>query len=114
VVYTSPTQTSQATTSKKLQHDLSCLSYFGTNSYARKSDTSRFCNAVDLYQPGFNAFSGDWTTCVRLSRVFDSWRRDVESGEWRVSLDGVMDDIAKFRDADTEEKWERYYLAPDW
>jgi hypothetical protein len=86
----------------------------GKNSYARKSDTSRFCNAVDLYQPGFNAFSGDWTTCVRLSRVFDSWRCNVESGEWRVGTDGVRDDIAKFGDADTEEKWERYYLAPDW
>jgi hypothetical protein len=86
----------------------------GNNNYARKFDTSKFYNAVDLYQPGFNAFSGDWITCVRLMRVFDSWRQNVESGEWKVGPDGVMDDINKFKDADTEQGWERYYLAPDW
>jgi hypothetical protein len=86
----------------------------GNNNYAWKSDTSRFYNAVDLYQPGFNAFSGDWLTCVRLIRVFDSWRHNVESGEWQVGPDGVIDDINKFKDADTEQRWERYYLAPDW
>jgi hypothetical protein len=86
----------------------------GSNSYARKSDTSRFHNTVDLYQPGFNTFSGDWITCVRLVRVFDSWRNNIESGEWQVDPDGVMDDITKFKDADTEQGWERYYLTPDW
>jgi hypothetical protein len=86
----------------------------GNNNYARKSDTSRFHNAVDLYQPGFNAFSGNWSTCVRLVRIFESWKNNIESGEWQVGPDGVMDDIARFKDADTEQGWGNYYLTPDW
>lgn len=86
----------------------------GSNGHARKSDSERFDNNIDLYQPGFNTFSGSWTTCVRLERVLRSWRQMVESGKWTVGADGVEGGIEKFREADTQGKCEDYCLPVDW
>ena len=85
----------------------------GANSFARKSDNSRFCNGSSLYELGYPPLGGD-PRAQRLVKVFESWTRMVESGEWRIGEDGVAEEVEMFREADTEGNWAKYWIAPSW
>ncbi|KAK1141702.1 hypothetical protein N8T08_008800 [Aspergillus melleus] len=67
---------------------------------------------VDLYQSygnGFNALH-----CVQLYKVLDNWAHRVEDGDWDVGENGVLGGPEKFREADTEEHWQKYWIPPSW
>lgn len=85
----------------------------GENGFARKSDGRRFESQVDLYQHGYWSFGGD-THAQRLVRLLAKWTEMVESGKWKVDEDGVEGGIEKFREADTDEGWEGYWIANGW
>jgi hypothetical protein len=34
----------------------------------------------------------------------------IENGHWEVGEDGVLGGIEKFKDADSEEKWNLYFV----
>ena len=86
----------------------------GRNGFARKSDGQRFESRAELYQHGYKSFGGEATRAQRLVRILEKWTEMVESGEWEVDEGGVRGGIGKYREADTEEGWRRYWIAPEW
>ncbi|KAL2821418.1 hypothetical protein BDW59DRAFT_150073 [Aspergillus cavernicola] len=51
---------------------------------------------------------------VQIDKVFNNWAERVEMGDWDVTEDGVAGGIGKFKDADTEEHWKKYWIPPSW
>ncbi|KAL3479681.1 hypothetical protein BJX99DRAFT_222009 [Aspergillus californicus] len=51
---------------------------------------------------------------VQIDKVFNNWAERVEMGDWDVTEDGVAGGIEKFKDADTEEHWKKYWIPPAW
>jgi len=86
----------------------------GENGFARKSDGLRFESQVELYQHGYQSFGGEMTRAQRLVRVLGKWTEMVENGKWKVDEGGVRGGIEKFREADTHEGWEGYWIANGW
>lgn len=86
----------------------------GGNGFARKSDGQRFVSRAELFQHGYQSFGGEAIRAQRLVRVVNKWTEMVEGGEWEVDEGGVRGGIEKFREADTEEGWEGYWIAHDW
>jgi hypothetical protein len=92
----------------------------GANGYARMSDGSRFGENVesksvrtkntfsDLYRPGHQPFDGIHEN--RLVGVLKSWFGMVERGDWKIDQYGVAGGIDVWREADTEQGWERYVI----
>jgi hypothetical protein len=66
----------------------------------------------DLYQSGYNGFFA--LRAVQIHKVLLSWADRVESGDWEVSEDGIGGGTATFRQADTEESWQKYWLPLSW
>jgi hypothetical protein len=69
-----------------------------------------------LYQPGFNFVqSGEvGTENTRLALLFDNWTSMIENGHWEVGENGVLGGIEKFKEADTQEKWNLYFIERTW
>jgi hypothetical protein len=66
-----------------------------------------------LYQAGFtNGITNDHL--VQIDKVLNNWADRVESGDWEVNEDGVTGGINKFREADTEAHWQKYWIPPSW
>jgi hypothetical protein len=65
-----------------------------------------------LYQPGYNPYIEMHHT--QLYRVLESWVDMVVEGDWDVDEHGVVGGLEKFREADTEEHWEKYVVPQDW
>ncbi|KAL4866796.1 hypothetical protein BDV12DRAFT_198889 [Aspergillus spectabilis] len=66
-----------------------------------------------LYQSGWiNGFVN--YRLVQIHKVLESWAERVEKGDWEVGDDGVLGGIDKFREADTEEHWRKYWIPPSW
>jgi hypothetical protein len=88
----------------------------GQNESARKSDGHPIGedNFKDLYQHGFQPFGGDSNRAQRLVRLLENWTEMVERGLWDVGEDGVEGGIEKFREADTNARWNDYWIKPDW
>jgi hypothetical protein len=98
----------------------------GAKGYARTSDGSRFGENredimlrgggkdtfADLYQPGHRPFSEMHDT--RLFSVLSNWLGMVRRGDWKVGAEGVMGGIEMWKEADTEESWEKYRIPPTW
>jgi hypothetical protein len=84
----------------------------GQNEHARKSDGSKFNNAWELYQHGYESFGGD-PRPQRMVKLFENWLGMIEAGHWEVGQDGVAGQIEKLRESDTEN-WQRYWIAPSW
>ena len=92
----------------------------GANGYARKSDGSRFGENsesedvevtntfADLYQLGYSPFDGILEN--RLVGVLKSWLGMVERGDWKIDRYGVAGGIDVWREADTEQGWEKYTI----
>jgi hypothetical protein len=51
---------------------------------------------------------------VQIDKVLNNWADRVERGDWEVDGDGVAGGIDKFREADTEAHWEKYWIPPSW
>ncbi|RDW90223.1 uncharacterized protein DSM5745_01998 [Aspergillus mulundensis] len=90
----------------------------GKKGYARKSNGEPFGRHnmdwepkprnehAALYQPGLvDGFSERHD--VQIDKVLRNWAERVERGGWDVDRDGVVGGIEKFREADTEEHWEK-------
>ncbi|KAL4801182.1 hypothetical protein BDV18DRAFT_167636 [Aspergillus unguis] len=97
----------------------------GSNGWARQSNGQPFGidNADErpkpqdeswsLYQAGFtNGFTNHHF--VQLDKVLNNWAERVENGDWEVGQDGVAGGIEKFKEADTEEHWHKYWMPPGW
>lgn len=63
---------------------------------------------TDLYQSGYNGF-GELRP-AQIHKVLENWAERVEMGDWEVGADGV----GKFRDADSEECWWKYWVPLSW
>lgn len=65
----------------------------------------------DLYQSGT---TNGITNCnlVQIDKVLNNWADRVERGDWDVDEDGVAGGIGKFREADTEAHWHKYWIPP--
>ncbi|KAL3442491.1 hypothetical protein BJX65DRAFT_312803 [Aspergillus insuetus] len=97
---------------------------FGSSGWARLSNLEVFGkSSLDddakpedvndaLYQPGYNAFTP--VHSVQLHKVLSNWAERVESGDWDVTEDGVAGGLDKFREADTEENWAKYWIPLTW
>ncbi|KAL4766864.1 hypothetical protein BDW60DRAFT_201458 [Aspergillus nidulans var. acristatus] len=67
----------------------------------------------DLYQAGMmNGITNSHS--VTIDKVLDNWAERVEKGDWEVDEHGVKGGIEKFREADTEEHWQEYWIPPSW
>ncbi|KAL5340438.1 hypothetical protein BJX70DRAFT_108145 [Aspergillus crustosus] len=67
----------------------------------------------DLYQNGItNGITN--SHFVQIDKVLNNWADRVESGDWEVDENGVAGGIDKFREADTESHWEKYWIPPSW
>lgn len=87
----------------------------GAIGYARKTDGTRFeerekgeDSLVDLYCPGYQPF--EEMHGQSLVDVLKSWGAMVERGDWQVDENGVVGSMDVWREADSEEKWERYVI----
>lgn len=88
----------------------------GGSKHARKSDGSLMDvdGVFDLFQHGHKDFGGEWWRPQRLERLFDQWRKLVETGVWTVGPDGVEGTVDTFDDANTAMGWHHYWISPDW
>ncbi|PLB44170.1 hypothetical protein P170DRAFT_416616 [Aspergillus steynii IBT 23096] len=67
----------------------------------------------DLYQAGTtNGITNNHR--VQIEKVLNNWADRVERGDWEVDGDGVAGGIDKFREADTEAHWQKYWIPPSW
>ncbi|KAJ0416713.1 hypothetical protein BJY00DRAFT_291011 [Aspergillus carlsbadensis] len=67
-----------------------------------------------LYQPGYVPNGMNCGHAVQIHKVLQSWAERVEQGHWEVGEDGVQGGIGKFREADTDEHWRKYWIPPSW
>lgn len=63
---------------------------------------------ADLYWPGYQPFRE--TGEHRIVRVLESWLGMVERGDWKIDQAGVAGGIDAWKEADTEEGWEKYMI----
>ncbi|KAL6229239.1 hypothetical protein BDW75DRAFT_245908 [Aspergillus navahoensis] len=88
----------------------------GRNRKARMSNGEpiRVRDHDSLYQEGY--ISGGFASghTVQIHKVLQSWAELVEQGHWEVTEDGVQGGIGRFREADTEEHWRKYWIPPSW
>lgn len=62
----------------------------------------------NLYQPVYQPSEQQHEQS--LVDVLESWRGIVERGDWQIDENGVAGSIDVWREADTEDKWERYVI----
>jgi hypothetical protein len=92
----------------------------GANGYARKSDGALFGENyeddhpeardvfTELYSPGHDPFG--LMHSHGLSKILKNWLGMIERGDWKVDENGVAGGIDKWKEADTEEHWDKYVL----
>ncbi|KAL4860566.1 hypothetical protein BDV12DRAFT_209096 [Aspergillus spectabilis] len=87
---------------------------FGVKSYDYLDDdpTPRDVHG-DLYQSGMTNGITNFHP-VQIDRVLNNWADRVEKGDWEVDREGVMGGIDKFREADTEKHWRKYWIPLSW
>lgn len=85
---------------------------FGVTGYLNKEQKFRGSHG-DLYQSGItNGITNGHL--VQMDKVLNNWAERVEMGDWGVDEDGVAGGIDKFREADTEAHWQKYWIPPSW
>lgn len=85
---------------------------FGVTDYLNKEPKFRGSHG-DLYQSGItNGITNGHL--VQMDKVLNNWAERVEMGDWGVDEDGVAGGIDKFREADTEAHWQKYWIPPSW
>jgi hypothetical protein len=66
-----------------------------------------------LYQPGDRLIELEDRT-LRFELLFINWTYMVENGHWGVDENGVTGGIEKFKEADSQEKWNLYWIKRTW
>ncbi|KAL2827351.1 hypothetical protein BDW59DRAFT_179138 [Aspergillus cavernicola] len=85
---------------------------FGVTDYMDEDPKPRDAHG-DLYQGGITNGITNFHL-VQIDKVLNNWADRVERGDWEVDEDGVAGGINKFREADTEEHWQKYWIPPSW
>ncbi|KAL2819551.1 hypothetical protein BDW59DRAFT_165004 [Aspergillus cavernicola] len=85
---------------------------FGVTDYIDKDPKPRDAHG-DLYQGGMTNGITNFHL-VQIDKVLNNWADQVERGDWEVDEDGVAGGIDKFREADTEAHWQKYWIPPSW
>lgn len=68
-----------------------------------------------LYQVyHFSGFLPTSLRSVQVHKVLLNWAERVELGDWEVDEDGVAGGIEKFKEADTQEHWQKYQVPLSW
>lgn len=108
---------------ENLPEDLCCMVLpfgIGANGYARKSDGVLFGEDyedgraeardvfTELYAMGHDPFG--LMRAHSLQEILKHWLGIVERGDWQVDENGVAGGMDKWREADTEERWDKYVL----
>ena len=89
----------------------------GGNGYARRTDGSLYGgddpkeSFDDLCSLGYHPFETDHGQ--NLASILKNWTSMVERGDWKVDEDGVAGGIEMWKEADTEEHWEKYVVKRD-
>jgi hypothetical protein len=52
--------------------------------------------------------------CLRLELLLNNWTSMIEDGHWEVGAEGVLGGIEKFKEADSEEQCELYFIPKTW
>ncbi|KAK3645766.1 hypothetical protein LTR56_008953 [Elasticomyces elasticus] len=76
--------------------------------WAKKSDYSPANKCDDLLQAGVNPYNDIHS--VQLQGFLENVYTNVESGYWVVDEHGVAGGLDKYRAADTEQGWSKYYV----
>lgn len=95
------------------------------NGYARSSNGIRLSHwpsnhirddvSEGLYQVyHFSGFLPTSLRSVQVHKVLLNWAERVELGDWEVDEDGVAGGIEKFKEADTQEHWQKYQVPLSW
>jgi hypothetical protein len=51
---------------------------------------------------------------LRLEVLLKNWTSMIENGHWEVGEDGVLGGAEKFKEADSEDKWQLYSIERTW
>jgi hypothetical protein len=65
-----------------------------------------------LYQPGWDMFVVGGK--LRLELLFKNWTEMIKNGHWVIDENGVKDGIEKFKEAETVEQWQLYWIKRTW
>ncbi|KAI7487589.1 hypothetical protein KC351_g2552 [Hortaea werneckii] len=77
------------------------------NDSAKKSDGMPAEKSYDLLQAGTNPFNDNHP--LAITAFLETVRENVESGHWAVDGHGVAGGIDVWKQADTEEHWDKYF-----
>ncbi|KAI7281142.1 hypothetical protein KC345_g4295 [Hortaea werneckii] len=77
------------------------------NGFAKKSDGMPAEKSYDLLQAGTNPFNDNHP--LAITAFLETVRENVESGHWAVDGHGVAGGIDVWKQADTEEHWDKYF-----
>jgi hypothetical protein len=89
----------------------------GGNGYARSTAGAPFRrhepedSFEDLYGLEYHPF--ETSTEQSLANVLRSWLKMVERGDWKIDSNGVAGGVEIWKEADTEEHWEKYVIKRD-
>jgi hypothetical protein len=89
----------------------------GGRGYARRTDGSFYGGNApkdsfdDLYSLGSHPF--ETTNEQNLASILKNWLGMVEMGHWKVDENGVVGGMEIWKEADTEEYWEKYVIKRD-
>ncbi|KAI6828139.1 hypothetical protein KC340_g9235 [Hortaea werneckii] len=77
------------------------------NGFAKKSDETPVERTSDLLQAGKNPYHEDHPAPLRA--FLETVRENVEDGHWTVDEHGVAGGLDVWKQADTEEHWDKYF-----
>lgn len=86
----------------------------GGKGYARRTDGAFYgenepkSSFDSLYSLGFHPFETSYANS--LASVLRNWLGMVERGDWKIDGNGVAGGMEMWRQADTEEHWEKYVI----
>jgi hypothetical protein len=86
----------------------------GANAYARSNSGIPLSHCPsNAIQESFQWVSANECAECAGSRGVAEWAERVQMG-WGVDGDGVMGGIEEFREANTEERWQKYQVPVSW
>ncbi|KAI6889755.1 hypothetical protein KC360_g32 [Hortaea werneckii] len=77
------------------------------NGFAKKSDGMPAEKSFDLLQAGTNPFNDNHP--LAITAFLETVRENVENGHWPVDEHGVSGGLDVWKQADTEEHWDKYF-----
>lgn len=86
----------------------------GGKGYARRTDGALYGENEpkdsfdDLYSLGFHPF--ETTYAQNFDSILTNWLSMVVSEDWKIDENGVAGGMEMWKQADTEEHWEKYVI----